>query len=557
MSIYTKYFSTRETSQSQPIPGSGQVPNSGGGYSFAVDKWARLNRFLVLGAEGGSYYATERELVIENATAVLECLDADAPRTVRTIVEISDAGRAPKNDPAIFALAIAAGAGHAALAIDALPKVCRIGTHLFQFAEAVQAFRGWGKTLKRGVAGWYTSMAPERLGYQVAKYQQRNGWSHRDLLRLAHPATDDAAMQAVLRWVIGGKDSLGARTVKKGDRSATYPDVAAALPAFLGAVDEAKSADTARLCTLIHEYDLPREVLPTEKLNEVAVWEALLEKMPLTALVRNLGKMTAIGLLTPMSKAVGAVCDKLGDGEYLRKSRAHPLAILIAARTYAQGHGDKGRLRWEPVQQVNEVLDAAFYRAFGNVEPAGKRTLLAIDVSGSMDGGGIAGSSLTPREGAGALAMVTATTEPAYHAVGFSAPGHGVYGGQWGGGDPGMQPINLGKCRRLTDVVAEMRAIPMGGTDCALPMLHALKQRWEVDTFVVLTDSETWAGSIHPSQAIRTYREKTGTPAKLVVVGMVANGFTIADPSDAGMLDVVGFDTAVPNVINDFSRGNI
>ena len=50
-------------------------------------------------------------------------------------------------------------------------------------------------------------------------------------------------------------------------------------------------------------------------------------------------------------------------------------------------------------------------------------------------------------------------------------------------------------------------------------------------------------------------REKTGIPAKLVVVGMIASGFTIADPTDTGMLDVVGFDTTVPAVMADFARG--
>jgi 60 kDa SS-A/Ro ribonucleoprotein len=35
---------------------------------------------------------------------------------------------------------------------------------------------------------------------------------------------------------------------------------------------------------------------------------------------------------------------------------------------------------------------------------------------------------------------------------------------------------------------------------------------------------------------------------------MVSNGFSIADPADAGMLDVVGFDTATPQLVADFSR---
>src|SRR5579884_4132546 len=135
---FTQHFSTRKTPQSEPIPGSSQVANSSGGFSFAVDDWVRLDRFLVLGTEGGSYYATERELTIDNAQAVQRCIHADGLRTVNRIVEISEAGRASTNDPAIFALAMAASLGSAATkaaALAALPRVCRTGTHLFQFAE--------------------------------------------------------------------------------------------------------------------------------------------------------------------------------------------------------------------------------------------------------------------------------------------------------------------------------------------------------------------------------------------------------------------------------------
>ncbi len=73
------------------------------------------------------------------------------------------------------------------------------------------------------------------------------------------------------------------------------------------------------------------------------------------------------------------------------------------------------------------------------------------------------------------------------------------------------------------------------------------------DAFVIYTDSETWAGrNMHPVQALRAYRRQMGVAAKLIVVGMTSNGFTIADPNDAGMLDVVGFDTATPRLIADF-----
>jgi 60 kDa SS-A/Ro ribonucleoprotein len=97
--------------------------------------------------------------------------------------------------------------------------------------------------------------------------------------------------------------------------------------------------------------------------------------------------------------------------------------------------------------------------------------------------------------------------------------------------------------------------LPFDATDCAQPMLYALEKKLKVDQFVVMTDSETWAGAIHPTQALQKYREKTGIPAQLVVVAMVANRFTIADPNDKGMLDVVGMDTATPQLISDFARG--
>jgi 60 kDa SS-A/Ro ribonucleoprotein len=102
--------------------------------------------------------------------------------------------------------------------------------------------------------------------------------------------------------------------------------------------------------------------------------------------------------------------------------------------------------------------------------------------------------------------------------------------------------------------VAAISNLPFAGTDCALPMVHAQEHKVEVDVFVVYTDSETWHGKIHPAQAPRRYRDRMGIPAKLVVVGMVANQFSIADPEDAGMLDVVGFDTGTPAIMADFAR---
>ncbi len=523
------------TPQNEPILGTSQVRNSAGGYVWAVDDWTRLNRFLILGAEGGSYYASERALTAENAGAVFRCVDADGPRVVQTIVDISKSGRAPKNDPALFALALAAAYGDDATrraALDALPQIARTGTHLMHFAAFVDGKRGWGRGLRRAIGAWYEARPAKDVAYQALKYQARDGWSHRDLLRLAHPQPANDSQRTLYHWITQGWEGVG---------DEPHPD-----PALrqIWAFERAKRATTAvEIASLIRDYRLPREAIPTQWLNEAVVWEALLDDMPMTALIRNLATLTRVGLLAPKSDWTKRVIEQIGDTTRLRKARVHPIAVLSALRTYAGGHGVRGGNTWTPVQKVVDALDGAFYAAFGNVEPTNARWLLGLDVSGSMTCGNVAGvPGLTPREASSAMALVTAATEPHYQTMAFCDR---------------FVPLGLSPRQRLDDVLKLTNNLSFGATDCALPMLWAMQHKAEIDVFVVYTDSETWFGKVHPVQALRQYREKTGIAARLIVCGMVANAFTIADPKDAGMMDVVGFDTATPQLIADFARGEL
>ena len=313
-------FSIRETPQYEPIPGTAQVANSAGGYAWAVNDWARLDRFLVLGSEGGTYYISPRQLTKENAAAALRCLALDGQRVVNRVVSISEAGRAPSNDPALFVLALAAGHGDEATrraALDALPQVARIGTHLFHFLAFVEGFRGWGRGLRRAVANWYTAMPAAKLAYQAIKYRQRDGWTHRDALRLAHPQAEGETQNALLHWMARGWPDVGPEP---------HPDEVLRL---IWAYEQAQRAtDEAQVIELVRQYNLPWEALPTQFLASAQVWDALLPHLPLTALVRNLGRMTANGLLMPLSDAAATVVSRLQNAEHLLQARVHPIAVL-------------------------------------------------------------------------------------------------------------------------------------------------------------------------------------------------------------------------------------
>ena len=154
------------------------------------------------------------------------------------------------------------------------------------------------------------------------------------------------------------------------------------------------------------------------------------------------------------------------------------LAILQAMAVYRSGRGVRGAGSWEPSQVVLDALDGAFYKAFSNVEPTGKRHLIALDVSGSM-GAQFGGTVLTCREATAALALVTMAVEPVTHVVGFTSAGHHLrrFGGMHGGGSAELTPLKISPKQRLTDAVAAVSGLPFGGTDCALPMLYALEKR--------------------------------------------------------------------------------
>ncbi len=520
-------YNVKQTPQTEVIPGKNQVRNSAGGFSFEVSDWAKLDRFLILGTEGGSYYVSENKMTKDNCDVIVRLLQDNGKKVVDRIIEISDEGRAPKNDYALFAFALATKFGDEATrqyAYENLHKVARIGTHLFHFAEYRESLGGWGRGVRNAVSNWYVKRDIDKLAHQLVKYRQRDGWTHKDLLRLAHPHTDDVKLNNLFKWV-----------VEKKYNSRILPN------AVKGFIKLQKAKDGKEAAKLIREYELTREAVPTELLSSTEVWEALLEKMPMTAMIRNLANMTRTGLLTNFNDNTKHVVKQIVDRENLKNARVHPIQILAAMMTYKQGQSDRDTSKtWTVIPQIMDALDEAFDLSFEFVEPTGKRQMLALDVSGSMSMGCIAGiPGLTPRVASAALAMVTARVEQDYMFKGFSST---------------FMDLNISKRQRLDDVVKVISDLPFAGTDCSLPMTKATKQGWKLDAFLVYTDSETFMGHIHPCQALDQYRQKTGIDAKLVVVGMVSNGFTIADPKNPNMLDVVGFDTNTPAMISEFIR---
>ena len=424
-------------------------------------------------------------------------------------------------------------------AYELVLTACKTPTHLFHFIEKYEAAckvasnsTGWNRLQKDSVCAWYMDKPVLQLAYLVTKYKNRNGWTHTDVLRLAHPCAKDSLHDFLFAYVVKGYQAFQEK-LQGLQGSYQLIEYITAIEALMAS----KSPDEAAV--FIEQYNLAREHVPTALLNEPEIWRALSKKMPMVALMRNLNKMTSVGVFSSYSHDIKThVIAQLTSEIAIQRSGVHPLQALIALNTYSKGKGEKGSLSWEPVPEIEASLETAFKLAFNNVEPTHKRIMYALDVSGSMTHASVCGiETMTASQVAVAMSMVLAAKEPNHVVMGFADK---------------FKDLCISPDYSLKDSIHRVYMNTFGNTDISLPFTWALEKDRLFDVFVVFTDNETNCSKVRPADALRDYRKKTGINAKLVVVGLSANKITVADPQDPGMMDIAGFDPDVPAIIRDF-----
>ncbi len=550
---YAQHIQLGPTPQSQPIRGrTDQVQNAAGGYVFEVSPFEHLTRFLILGAEKGTFYATEKNLTVKAIDSLDACLAEDAERTVNLIADVSERGRAFRMAPTLFALALVVSKGVAqgapdekviALGWAALPRVVRTMSQLCTFLAYVKQYRGLGGNgVKRAVTRWLDSKRNSGLVYQAFKYNQRDGISVKDVLELVRPTPRDAEQGAIYRYLT--------RDAKWAEKRENKEDVPEILRPYISARDV--SAPLDEIVAEIESGKVSWEMVASEKRSK-RFWEIALGKMKPTALIRNLGNLTRYDVLVQGDfERLGLVRQKLLDTVEIRKNRVHPLQYLIALIAYTKGHGKAGHRgevnRWQPIPEVSKILDDGFDVAWGEVPKIESRVFVGLDISGSMSSYDCAGiEGLKCSAAAALLGSHFAKSAPNSTIMGF---------------DHRMVPLNITGDDKPAAVLSKMGGWAGGRTDCSLPMrealgLHQRSSRVVFDAFVCITDNETWCGPAHATEALAAYRSKVNKNARLAVLAMTPTGHSIADPRDPKQLDLVGMDGSMPSLLNDFVSGAV
>lgn len=527
------------TPLTQRTPGrTDEVRNSEGSYVFSVDEKNRLERFFILGTDGGTYYVGERELTKDNVDFLRKSIKNNERLVVDTLVDVSVNGRALRQSAVLFALALVLSEGQdKAYARAAALKVVRIPTHLYEFANYLDTLGGWGRAKRSAVADWFTTKDVNSLAYHAVKYRSRTvdgkTWTLRDLMRLSHPKGVD---QRVGNFILG-----------KPYTDAHDRDI---IDAF-SEVQAAKSAQDA-VKTLKVYKNLPWEALPTTVLKDPEVWKTLFYNGQLNgqALVRSITRLARIGAFNDM-RFTADYAERLVDPEMIERTKLHPINFLNAAIVHKDGQYDRkgayspwNRYRskdWTSSSKIEDALQEGFYEAFKHVEPANKNTLVAVDVSSSMAASAGNGLDLTAAQVAAAVSMTVARTEKYSEIVGFA---HDI------------KHLGITPNTRLSDAMRKVQDANFGSTNVAAAIDYARTRKLDIDTFVIITDNEANRGA-KPTQALDRYRKATGRDARLAVLAVSATQYSVADPQDKLQMDFVGFDSNAPKVLADFSAGRL
>jgi 60 kDa SS-A/Ro ribonucleoprotein len=349
--------------------------------------WNRLERFLVLGSDRGTYYVAEP---VRGQEPVDAALKTDGERTVAMIGKIASSGRAPRRDPMLLALAMAAAPALAdrktnAIALAALPLIALTAIDLYKFAGFARRFRGWGRALRAAVSEWYRGKPAGELARSMLKTGGGEGWAHRDLLRMAHPQPPTVAHNTLFRWAVEGELSRFAPVdVVTGELKAVY--------AFEMARRATSEQEAARV---VEDYGLTCEEVPPRWRQSPLVWEALLDHMPYRDMLRHLGDLARAGLLDQGSETAALVTARIGNRARVRSSGVHPVDVWAASVAYRAD---------SPSRPVLDSLEDAYRHAMGNVRPVGAPLHVAVDASPSMEARGVA-------EAAEVMAEVYSRTE--------------------------------------------------------------------------------------------------------------------------------------------------
>lgn len=478
--------------------------------NVTADAVTLLRRFLLTGSEHGVYKAgAGGALRTEQCAAFLDQLAATGPSIVDYILEAGN-----NADAALFALAAASSPRFAdketnSRALAALPLVAAKARDLAVFAKYAATMRGWGRGLRTAISNWYEQQPVDALQSQILKRPGKHLREHRSILRRAHPKAGTLAQNAMYQWISDG--ALG--------HLATAELRQTTLRQAHGCELVAQADSLAAVLRIIEDYKLKPALIPARWKSFPAVWEALIDHLSYRQLLRYLGALTQAGLLARGSEYSALAVARLADRRRVAAAGIHPLRIASAMRRY--------RVAGHAVESIFDALEEALHLAAEYATPRiyGKRLLVAIDGTGSMQGATVTGMPETPASlAAVTVALSLARACDRTEVVAFEQE---------------VRQLDFGRGIRVAEALNLVGAKP-SRSDVTAPLREAAWNRTRFDSVVVITDRLPRHSGL--ADAWRMYRESVGVDAKLALIQLSSSDVSGWQAAGADAIAFAGLD---------------
>lgn len=482
-------------------PFTGSVSNPEGNEANPVNDFVYFRRALVLGYFKNFYY-TDTELLNIFVDHVNATFTEDNGEIAHSILDM--AFEIYENSfyldletlMLFFELVTETSPMYAQRVYEYIPRF-RNSSHFLLFAKIVNMRRGWGSGLRKAVNAFYTHVPEDKLLFDILKYQQRWGISHKDVLFKAHPTLNATVFNTIMGNPVDNDFVNTVRFLLSG--KATEKDVEHAFT----------------------HYRLSHEMINTSTLTP-EVWKILAKHkaIPLHAVLWNLGRFTRAGLFR----------NKEFRNEILRviesgTKHMNPFDYFKAHAAYINGSGT--RMSWEPVEQIEEALLNAFLHSVANetFEYTGN-VVFALDMSASMTW---AESAFPHTNGSTAAAVALFTllkTTPNAQVVEFTGE---------------AAPSALNRVMNLAQVIGYARLANGGRTDHSSVIRYLIQHNVNADVLVYLTDNVQTDGN-NMSDMLKWYESKLGHSLKVINIAMTPMEYSAVFKEDGDVLELSGFD---------------
>lgn len=490
--------------------------NAAGGRAYSLEDKHALSQLVATGCLRSTFYASAKDQ-LDTMLTLAQGLDSEF------LAKLAVYGRYEaymKDSPALMCAILASREDAGELLERVFPVVIDNGRMLRNFVQIVRSGvtgrKSFGSRPKRLLREWFAN----RKASHLLRASVGNAPSLADVVKLARPIPRTDSEAAFYAWLIG----------KPYDKEL--------LPKIVKQYEDYKVGNA-------NELDLSK--LPFQLLTALDLgvdeWTEIAKGGGWQWTRMNLNTMQRQGVFGDPTM-IRMVAERLRNPELIDKARAFPYQLLMAYKKTSE----------TVPREVSEALQDAMELATKNTPIFEGRTLVAVDMSGSMEcaitgkgGWGCPSSEVSCMDVAALFASCILRNNKMTDVLSFDTR---VV-------DPKLNPRDT----VMTNAVKLSQS--GGGTNCAVVLEHANKRGLKYDQVVYVSDNESWMDS-HTNAF---YRDGTGLErawgefkvknpdSKLVCIDLVPN--TTSQCKDReDVLNVGGFSDQVFKTVADFVNGS-